>query len=226
MKRKIQRLVLIAVSIILLMGEAGCMSAENKNGVTLESAKAGVIAHLKEKYGIDFECVAHESPSITENRYTFCLVGPGLDYEGYGFKAYYEPSSDVIIYDGYFGVLIRDELTRFVENSGASSEFKVFAEPRLTSFDESLNTDSSLEDAAKIYGKLRVNYFVFIPKGTDYSTEAVKNAIPSDMMKGYVRFYEVPSDVYGSLTYSNYLKIVGGVLEGSIDAGTGDDFEY
>lgn len=197
----------------------------NNKSITLDDAKSKVLNHLSEKYGKSFECVGHETPSATNNEYTFALVEVGYDYDGYGFKAYYNPSSDDGITDGYFGILMRDDLTPCVTVSGAGETMRVFAETGRTVFDNSLTQTSNIDDVTKIYGTLRVYYTIFLPAGNKLDVDKVQNAIPENIT-GKISYYEIPETNYNEITYENLHATIREIINGNIPVASKGEVEF
>lgn len=229
MRKRMRPIVLILISVILLIGVTGCMDTTNspekeikKDAITTDSAKQEVLSALSQKYGKTFECVAYEEPSIINNKYTFCVVESGLNYDGYGFTAYFNPDSDTKISDGYFEILIRNELSELLYKNGLTKEAKVFAETSLTSFDNSLNGSSTLADASKIYDSLRVYYYIFLPNGCQIN--ALKSKIMDGFITGKICYYEIPLDICADLTFENYSDVIAGINDGKISVNNKGSF--
>lgn len=188
-----------------------------KDTITIDSAKAEVLAALSQKYEKTFECVAYEKPSLINGEYTFCLVETGFEYEGYGFKAYYNPNSEMKISDGYFGVLVRDELSQLVLSKMSSSdEMKVFSELSQTAFDNKLGGKSTLTDAASIYDSMRVYYYVFFSEESKSDIKTLESGLGNSFVTGKISYYVIPKDVYSDLSYETYNDIVGSIASGDI----------
>lgn len=227
MTRIIKRIVLIVASLIMLIGATGCMD-NNKNNttITLDEAKAAVLDYLSQKYGKSFECVGYQKPSLTNNEYTFALVEEGKNYEGYGFKAHYNPNAQIEFADGYFGVLTRDETTQFVLNSKFCDKFKVFVEFSRITYDGQLNSSSTLSDAVEIYGKLRVYYHIFISSNSEYDVVKLKESLPVDALSGKVSYYIVSDDELSKIEYDNLNATLGGVVDGTISVESKGEFDF
>ncbi len=227
MTRIIKRIVLIVTSLIMLIGATGCMDNNNNNtSITLDKAKTAVLDYLSQKYGKSFECVGYQEPSLTNNEYTFALVEEGKNYEGYGFKAHYTPNAQNKIADGYFGVLARDETTKFVSNSIFCDEFKVFVEFSRNTFDGRLKSSSTLSDAVDIYGKLRVYYHVFISSKHEYDIVKLKKSVPTDALSGKVSYYVVSDDELSKIEYDNLNATLGGIVDGTISVESKGEFDF
>lgn len=187
-----------------------------KDTITIDSAKAEVLAALSQKYEKTFECVACEKPSLINGEYTFCLVETGFEYEGYGFKAYYNPNSETKISDGYFGIIVRKEMSSILLDTEFAKEAKVFVKMSNTSFDNELNTLSTVKDALEIYKSLRVYYYVFLPENSEYDVDTLVNKMSGNAVGGMINYFEVPHDVYLQLSYNNYIEVERNISRGTI----------
>ena len=226
MTKTIRKTVLIAASLILLIGATGCMENNTTNttntttvSMTPDEAQTAVLDYLSKKYGVSFECVGYEKPSIINNKYSFALVETGKSYDGYGFKAHYTPNSQEAITAGYFGVLVRDEITDLIFNSSFCDDCKVFTEVSRSTFDVQLNSSSTLSDAVEIHGKLRVYYYIFISSTSEYDIIKLKESIPADMLSGKLSYYVVSE-------YNNLNTTLGGVIDGTISVESKGEFDF
>lgn len=198
----------------------------NTATITLDDARAAVLDYLTQKYGVSFECVGYQKPTLTNNEYTFALVETGKNYEGYGFKAHYSMNSKEAISDGYFGVLVRDEIAELVFDRDHNDDFKVFVEVSRNTFDGKLDSSSTLTDAVRIHGKLRVYYHIFISSECEYDIAKFKDSIPSDMVSGKLSYYIVSDEELDKITYDNLNSTIGGIVDGTISVESKGEFDF
>lgn len=182
-----------------------------------------VIAKLNAKYGKQFECVDVEVPAFLNKTYVFNLVESGLNYDEVGFHAYFNPEAEIQVSDGYFGVIVRDEIAKFLLDGNAN--YKVVIDIQSTTFDDQLACNSSLSDAVNLYGSIRVYASVFTCDENAYDSSHLVSTFADHGLYGKVNCYVVNKDVYDSVCYSNYHSIVSDVLTGKMEGVSTESFQ-
>lgn len=214
MKKNITKILLIVASMIIMLGVTSCMETKN-NSVSLDSAREAVLAFLTEKYGKEFECVAYSKPSLMENEYTFALVEVGKNYDSDGFKAYYSLDPETGISDGFFSILIRDQIAACVLNTD-SERVKVLAMSSKTVFDNRLDSSSDLSDVKNIYESLRVYFYIFVREDAEIDLEQIKATVADGFFSGKIKYYKISEADFNEVSYENVEDILGKIIDGEI----------
>ncbi len=182
-----------------------------------------VLAKLNVKYGKQFECVDVEVPAFLNKTYVFNLVESGLNYDEVGFYAYYNPEAEIQVSDGYFGVIVRDEIAEYLLYG--NENYKVVVDIQSTAFDDQLTCNSSLSDAVNLHGLIRVYASIFTCDKSAYDSMRLISTFASHGLYGKVNCYVVNKDVYDSVFYSNFHFIVSDVLTSKIKDAFTESFQ-
>ncbi|MBR5407360.1 MAG: hypothetical protein IK111_06910 [Lachnospiraceae bacterium] len=217
MKNKIKRLLLTIGSIVPVLMISGC-AHDGKPTFAFWVTNADAMKYMEEKYGEKFILEDRKPSDIIYDEQTdvFChTVDMDRNLNEHAKVYLLDDEKGVHFSDSYFGYYIRPQVEEYVyENlKDIYPEVKAFYTPGTRMIDDSLTTESTLDDYFDINeNRLRIN--IFIKKDPDitvdeYEASVKKAAEPfADRGNRWLLFFYVVSDnVYDKTDRKTELKL-------------------
>lgn len=221
MKRKRDYFFPICVVIFLLIlfigGCVGMNHLEQKIKQQFSNNTDIFLAHMEEKYGIHFLPISYTSSSAVVNEEFRCYAegtNPDKDYVSVFRK---EENGKTVFYDDYFGIIIRDEYQKRVQNicNEAVGESKAYIHKYSVSyFDNSLTAQNTIDDAISIGESINAVKYIFfeVETGEEQKFVDISNQICNELFQnkfpGIVMFFGLAEGELDNITTENFLTYI------------------
>lgn len=176
--------------------------------------QAAILENLEKKYNCKFRVLDFEGIDIMKKFYTMTACAEDADEKTENFKAYYSPNEEDKFQDGYFGILVRQEIEDMVSGPlfECMKEYKVFINIPTPILNNALDGKSSYADA-RAMGELKtVDVYVF-HCGTSIDTGKLVDRFKKLDLEGILNYYCLDEEVdYNAIQRDNYNDIVGRIL--------------
>lgn len=168
-------------------------------------AETRMLEHLKTKYNAEFIALDIEGPGFMKKHYLMIAVKQGDDTQTDRFCVYYDPSAEEPFADGYFGILIREELEKRMKQEADRyfSDYKLFISLSATRYNNALGLSSTIEDAAALGESLYASIYLFTPGAIDSAADLSKK-LASSGVDGYLYVYRLGAADYAPITRDTF----------------------
>ena len=190
---------------------------QNKIEQTISDNKDIFLTHMEEKYGIPFLPISYTSSGVMVNEEFRCYA-EGTDRERDYVRVFREEKDgEEVYYDDYFGVLIRDEYQRRVQELceqvvGASKAY--LYRYSVSFFDNSLTAESTIDDAITMNVPLNASKYVFfeVEPGSEAafaaSCDRICQSLAQSKLAGIVKFVGLAKGQLENVSEENYLSYI------------------
>ncbi len=180
------------------------------------------LAHMEEKYGTQFHPISYNSSGVMTNEKFRCYA-EGTDRERDCVCVYRrEENGETVFYDNYFGILIRDEYERRIQQicTEAAGESKAYVyQYTVAFFDNEFNVGNTIDDViAKGESVSASKYFFFeVEPGTEADFQRVCDGICEELamqkLTGTVKFIGLAEGQLENITEENFMDYLPSMIK-------------
>lgn len=206
---------ILIASILFIMGGCAEMNdLEKKYKQGVEDQKDILLAHMEEKYDVTFLPISYSAEGMVTNQEFRCYAegtDPERDYVSVFVR---EENGEEVIVDDYFGILIRNDYQRRVEeiSDAAAGDTKAYIHRYSVSFfDNSLTAESTIDDAIAMGERINATKYVFmeVAPGSEEDFEEkcdqITRKLTDAKLPGIVLFFGLARGELANIDGDNYL---------------------
>jgi len=207
-------IILVVIAVLLMGGCAGMNNIQEKIDKGIQDNRDIFLAHMEEKYDVTFLPISYSASGVVTNEEFRCYA-QGTDRErDYVSVFRREENGGEVIYDDYFGILVRDEYQKRVQDicDETIGESKAFVHRYSVSyFSNELTSEHTLDDAIAMGESITASKYVYfeVEPGTEEAFEAacdrVMEKLKDAKLTGFISFMGLTKGELANISEDNYL---------------------